>query len=432
MSQSVIVYPSGSTKNAYPHIEFSGTNGSYYMEINEEAVLYSYQPNIPTSGLTFYLDAAAYDSYSGGTLWHDLTEGRYLIGQGDGVQYDGIMTSATPYRNVNQLIHTNAPTINSNNEYEWWFSDIANKLVDINNNNDYYDELVSQNYNTIYVNIYKSTEPDTFYQTYSGSNASIVSGGDLRLDMVRIGGINGWDGSDVYNTQRSGYPGLNNKNLNGAITVEFIPSRNGEGLSATTVSADLVNAPYFNPVNGGVFQFDGTNEYARALEPSVRGGTISRTMIGFFSASTSEAGCIFGMGDQPNGGGSAGSSWELWNYNDSSGLRIHWEGGNLGVSGNYLLQNNLNKWLMGVISYNSATNTATIKIYDAGTVYQGSGTPNQTINTSTDNISINKSAYGTEGGGMTGNASILLYYDRELATTELDKIYEVFSPRFNL
>ena len=432
MSQTVIAYPSGSNKNAYPHIEFSGTNGSYFMEINEEAVLYSYQPNIPTSGLTFYLDSAAYDSYSGGTLWHDLTEGRYLIGEGDGVQYDGIMTGATPYRDVNQLIHTEAPAINSNNEYEWWFSDVANQLRDINNNNDYYDELVSQNYDTIFVRIYKSTQPETFYQIYSGSNASIVAGNDLKLDMVRIGGISSWDGSDVYNTQRAGTPGLDNLDLNGVVTVEFIPSRNGEGLSATTVSADLVNAPYFNPVNGGAFNFDGTNEYARALDPSVNGGTISRTMIGFFSASTSEAGCIFGMGDQPNGGGSAGSSWELWNYNNASGLKIHWESGNLGVSGNYLLQNNLNKWLMGVISYNSATNTATIKIYDAGTVYQGSGTPNQTINTSTDNISINKSAYAAEGGGMTGNFSILLYYERELATSELDKIYEVFSPRFNL
>lgn len=87
---------------------------------------------------------------------------------------------------------------------------------------------------------------------------------------------------------------------------------------------------------------------------------------------------------------------------------------------------------MAVISYNSDTNTATVKIYDAGTVYSGSGTPGQTINTYTNNISINKSAYGSEGGGMTGNFAILLYYERELSSTELDKIYSVFGPRFGL
>jgi len=431
MAQNVVIYPSGSTKNPYPHIEFSGANGYYYWEINEDGLLYSYQPNIPTSGLTFYLDAAAYDSYSGGTLWWDLTEGRYLIGEGDGVQYDGIMTGATKYRDVNQLIHTEASAINVSGTYEWWFSDIANGLVDINNNNDYYDELIAQNYSTIFVKIYKSTDPDNYYQIYSGTSASLVAGNDLKLSMTRIGGVSSWDGSDVYNTQRAGYPGLNNQNLNGVVTVEFIPSRNGGGLTDTKVSSDLVNTPYHNPVNGGVFRFDGTNEYARALDPNVRGGTISRTMIGFFSAATSNNGCMFGMGDEPTGGGPNNSSWELWNYNDTNGLRIHWTGGNLGVSGNYLLQNNLNKWLMAALSYNTDTNVATLKIYDDGVVYSGTQT-NSAIDTRTDNISINKSAYGTEGGGMTGNFAIMLYYERELSLTELDKIYRVFAPRFGV
>ena len=433
MAQNVIVYPSGSTINPYPHIQFSGENGYYFIEMNEDALLYSYQPNIPTSGLTFYLDASAYDSYSGGTLWWDLTEGRYLIGDGDGVMYDGVMTGATKYRDVNQLIHTEAPAINNNGVYEWWFSDIANRLRDINNNNDYYDELVAQNYDTIFVKLYKSTQPDTYYQIYSGTNASIVAGADLRLDMVRIDGVNSWDGSDIYNTNRSGYPGLNNKDLDGVVTVEFIPSRNGSGvIGDTRVAADLVNAPYYNPVNGGVFKFDGTNEYARALDPNVRGGTISRTMIGFFSASTSESGCMFGMGNQPNPS-SPNHSWELWNYNTpaSSGLRIHWSGGNFGTNPEFRLSSNLNKWLMAVLSYNTDTNVATLKIYDNGTIYSGTST-NASIDTDTDNISINKSAYGGEGGGMTGNFALLLYYERELATTELDKIYSVFGPRFGL
>jgi hypothetical protein len=86
---------------------------------------------------------------------------------------------------------------------------------------------------------------------------------------------------------------------------------------------------------------------------------------------------------------------------------------------------------MAALSYNTDTNVATLKIYDAGTVYTGTQS-NSSINTYPDNISINKSAYGTEGGGMTGNFAIMLYYERELSSTELDKIYGVFSPRFNL
>lgn len=433
MAQNVVIYPSGSTKNPYPHIEFSGANGYYYWEINEDGLLYSYQPNIPTSGLTMYFDAAAYDSYSGGTEWWDLTGGRYLIGEGDGVQYDGVMTGATKYRNVNQLIHTTAPAINSSGVYEWWFSDIANGLVDINFNNDYYDELIAGNYDTIFVRLYKSTEPDSFYQIYSGSGASLVAGDDLKLNMVRIDGVNSWDGSDIYNTQRAGYPGLNNKDLNGVVTVEFIPSRNGSGLSASTTNASLVNAPYHNPVNGGVFRFDATNEYARALDPNIRGGSISRTMIGFFSAGTSNNGCIFGIGDQPQNNGGSHQSWELWNYNSptGSGLRIHATGYNFGTSPEFRLSDNLNKWLMAVLSYNTDTSVATLKIYDAGTVYSGTST-NGSIDTVTNNFSVNKSAYGSEGGGMTGNFAIALYYERELSNTELDKIYDVFRPRFDL
>ena len=143
-------------------------------------------------------------------------------------------------------------------------------------------------------------------------------------------------------------------------------------------------------------------------------------------------GCMFGIGNQPNSS-TTNHSWELWNYNGSGsrGLRIHWTGGNFGTTPEFVLGSNLNKWLMAVLSYNTDTNVATLKIYDNGTIYSGTST-NSSIDTDTDNISINKSAYGTEGGGMTGNFAILLYYERELETTELDKIYSVFGPRFGL
>ena len=71
MSKDIIIYPSGDTTNSNPFIRFSGGNVmNYIMEITDDGYIdLSVEENIVTSGLTFYVDAGNYESYSGGTQW---------------------------------------------------------------------------------------------------------------------------------------------------------------------------------------------------------------------------------------------------------------------------------------------------------------------------------------------------------------------------
>lgn len=75
MSKDIIIYPSGDTANSNPFIRFSGgSDMNYIMEITDDGYIdLSVEENIVTSGLTLYLDAGNYDSYSGGTTWYDLS-----------------------------------------------------------------------------------------------------------------------------------------------------------------------------------------------------------------------------------------------------------------------------------------------------------------------------------------------------------------------
>jgi hypothetical protein len=85
MSKDIIIYPSGDTTNTNPFIRFSGgSDMNYIMEITDDGYVdLSVEENIVTSGLTFYVDAGNYDSYSGGTTWYDL------IGTNNGILTNG-------------------------------------------------------------------------------------------------------------------------------------------------------------------------------------------------------------------------------------------------------------------------------------------------------------------------------------------------------
>lgn len=89
MSKDIIIFPSGDTTNSNPFIRFSGgTDMNYIMEITDDGYVdLSVEENIVTSGLTLYLDAGNYESYSGGTTWYDLS----------GNNYDGTLTNGPVY-----------------------------------------------------------------------------------------------------------------------------------------------------------------------------------------------------------------------------------------------------------------------------------------------------------------------------------------------
>jgi len=75
MAKDIIIYPSGDTTNSNPFIRYSGgSDVNYIMEMTSDGYLdLSIEENIVTSGLTFYVDAGNYESYSGGTTWYDLS-----------------------------------------------------------------------------------------------------------------------------------------------------------------------------------------------------------------------------------------------------------------------------------------------------------------------------------------------------------------------
>ncbi len=184
----------------------------------------------------------------------------------------------------------------------------------------------------------------------------------------------------------------------------------------------LYNGPTFSSSNGGTLVFDAVDDYARVSSPNITLGTSARTLMGWFKATTSVYGCIFGFGNSPST--STYGSFELWNYADP--LSIHFAGGS--ISSGFNLSTNTNKWIMVVMTFDGTT--AIISITCDGVVYTGSSTV--PLNTSTGNFSVNKSAYGSEGGGLAGSWASILTYNRVLSSAEVTQNYNAIKSRLGL
>ena len=199
-------------------------------------------------------------------------------------------------------------------------------------------------------------------------------------------------------------------------------------LSGGECNLTFNNSPSFNNSNNGVLQFDGSDEYLEATTNVPILGGNPRTMMAMFNATTSTYGCMFGFGKNPDGIGGSSKSFELWNYHSASGLRVHVTGGNFNPGSNFVLANNEDKWLMASLHYSN--NTITFKMIDNGTVY--SGTHSRTLDTQTNCIRINKSAYGNEAGGMIGKFAAFYTYNRDLSEEEVLQNYNATKSRFGL
>ena len=199
-------------------------------------------------------------------------------------------------------------------------------------------------------------------------------------------------------------------------------------LSGGECNLTFNNSPSFNNSNNGVLQFDGSDEYLEATTNVPILGGNPRTMIAMFNATTSTYGCMFGFGKNPDGVGGSYKSFELWNYHSASGLRVHLTGYNMAPGSNYVLANNTNKWIMTSLHYSNSN--LTFRIIDNGTIYTGTGTP--TIDTQTNCIRINKSAYGNEAGGMIGKFAAFYTYNRDLSEEEVLQNYNATKSRFGL
>jgi hypothetical protein len=203
----------------------------------------------------------------------------------------------------------------------------------------------------------------------------------------------------------------------------------GTGTTWTDLTGVAGNSILYNGIGfnsnlwGGSLSFDSVDDYSRITNPNVTLGTNPRTLIGWFRATSSVYGCIFGFGNAPSGTPTYGSM-ELWNYADP--LAMHYAGGS--ISSGLSLSANLNKWLMAVLKFDGTT--AYIQIIDNGTSYSNSATV--PLNTYTANFSINKSAYANEGGGLAGYWGTALLYNRALSPTEITQVYNATKTRFGL
>ena len=107
------------------------------------------------------------------------------------IQYLRTDFNATPYDNENRIIQTTASAYNSAGSNEWWFSDYDFNSNDISYTNNFYDTIVNENFDTIYIQIFDTADSSNM-QIYVANNPTIENTGDLRVDMTRIGGNNSW------------------------------------------------------------------------------------------------------------------------------------------------------------------------------------------------------------------------------------------------
>ncbi len=250
----------------------------------------------------------------------------------------------------------------------------------------------------------------------NAGNSTVTGTGGSGIVIVRYPGLPAATGGTI--TYLNGYT-IHTFTSSGTFTP--YPWNDLTGIAGNST---LYNGVGFVPnLWGGVLQFDSTDDYSRITNPNVTLGTNPRTLIGWFRATSSVYGCIFGFGNAPSGTPTYGSM-ELWNY--ANPLSMHYAGGS--ISSGLSLDTNLNKWLMAVLKFDGTT--ASIQIIDNGTSYSNSA--NVPLNTYTANFSVNKSAYANEGGGLAGYWSTVLLYNRALSATEITQNYNATKARFGL
>jgi len=201
MAKDIIIYPSGDTTNSNPFIRFSGGSDlNYIMEMTSDGYLdLSIEENIVTSGLTLYLDAGNYDSYSGGTTWYDLSGNNYdadIFGTSvwNNGKFDfGNIAQTTQYI---RLPHAAAQSTGTDYTLEFWMQPVSSGTHYFNSmatsgNNNYY--ILQQNATTI--------------QRYTGNGSISYSNNEIfQFCVVR-------DGSDTGLLYKNGVSATTSTNI---------------------------------------------------------------------------------------------------------------------------------------------------------------------------------------------------------------------------
>jgi hypothetical protein len=115
-------------------------------------------------------------------------------------------------------VQTQAADYTSVGSNIWWFNDLDANGNDISETNTFYDAVVAETYDKIYVKIFDLTDSSKM-QLYEGLNPTSNGTGDLGLDMTHLGGSATWnkptDGNNVgvsFVFVKNGAAGANGSN----------------------------------------------------------------------------------------------------------------------------------------------------------------------------------------------------------------------------
>ena len=201
MAQDVIIYPSGTTANSNPHIEFVGDNSSYIIEITPDGFIdISHLSGIVTSGLTMHLDAGDTQSYSGsGSVWYDLTANNYdadIYGTSvfSNGKFDfGNVSQTTQYISLDAAA---AQSTGTDYTLEFWMQPVATGTF-------YFNSMA----NSVNSNYYILQQNSTTIQRWGGSGSFGYSNNEIfQFCVVR-------DGSDTGLFYKNGASATTSTNI---------------------------------------------------------------------------------------------------------------------------------------------------------------------------------------------------------------------------
>jgi hypothetical protein len=197
-------------------------------------------------------------------------------------------------------------------------------------------------------------------------------------------------------------------------------------LSSENYNADLINGVSWSSTNGGIFNFDGSDDYA----------TITSLNNFNFGSSITVGGWLRNIGGDYRG--IISNVYATGTGFDMRFGRENWSGGtnngtalNLGIktsNGNFshTVDGTLNSWGYYAYTYNGSTLTS----YKNGNVFSGGTSATGTLGSVTNNVVIG--ARNILGEYFNGSISNLHIYNRPLESSEIQQNFYALADRYGL
>ena len=193
-------------------------------------------------------------------------------------------------------------------------------------------------------------------------------------------------------------------------------------LSSTKSVYTLNNGVTYQSINGGVFDFDGVDDYASTSSAPLSAGATAYSIEAVFKADSTGTQVI----------------WEQGSTAQISGKRVCMillstgTGGFNGQSADFQTSVNysINTWYNWLITVDTSLSSNKIKIYVNG-VLSAQGNPSATLNAGADGARVgNKLSNSTED--FDGNIALVRAYNRVLTAAEVLQNFNAQKSRFGL